>query len=54
MQLNLINDLLDYAKFENGNFVFNQEIFDLAYLIKGHAFQTTNYATMEKKINLIY
>jgi len=34
MLLNLVNDLLDYAKFENGNFVFLDEIFNLADLIK--------------------
>jgi len=29
MFLNLVNDLLDYAKFENGNFEFLNENFDL-------------------------
>ena len=33
MFLNLINDLLDYAKFENGNFEFFNENFDLIKLI---------------------
>ena len=40
MLLNLVNDLLDYAKFENGKFVFLNEKFDLAYLIKENTFQT--------------
>ena len=38
MLLNLINDLLDYAKFENGNFVFLKDLFNLAELIKKNAF----------------
>ena len=38
--LNLVNDLLDYAKFENGKFVFYEEIFDLAGLIKENSFAT--------------
>jgi len=40
MLLNLVNDLLDYAKFENGNFVFLDEIFNLADLIKKQSFAT--------------
>ena len=38
MLLNLVNDLLDYAKFENGKFVFINEKFDLAHLIKENSF----------------
>ena len=38
MLLNLINDLLDFAKFENGKFLFYNEIFDLVNLIKDNAF----------------
>ena len=38
MLLNLVNDLLDYAKFENGKFVFLNEKFDLAHLIKENTF----------------
>ena len=33
MQLTLINDLLDLAKFETMNFRFNIEYFDLCELI---------------------
>jgi hypothetical protein len=40
MLLNLINDLLDYGKFENGKFVFDNEPFNLANLIKKNAFST--------------
>lgn len=40
MLLNLINDLLDYAKFENGKFVFVNEPFNLPNLIKKNAFST--------------
>ncbi len=40
MLLNLVNDLLDYAKFENGNFVFLKEVFNLADLIKKNSFST--------------
>ena len=40
MLLNLVNDLLDYAKFENGNFVFLNEVFNLADLIKKQSFST--------------
>ena len=40
MLLNLINDLLDYAKFENGKFVFDFEPFNLKNLIKKNAFST--------------
>ena len=38
MLLNLVNDLLDYAKFENGNFVFINETFNLGDLIKKNSF----------------
>ena len=43
MLLNLVNDLLDYAKFENGNFVFLKEIFNLADLIKKNSFSTLQF-----------
>ncbi len=39
MLLNLVNDMLDYAKFENGKFVFVNEIFDMGKLFK-NAFGT--------------
>lgn len=29
MLLNLVNDMMDYAKFESGNFEFYNEKFDL-------------------------
>jgi signal transduction histidine kinase len=48
MLLNLINDLLDYAKFENGKFSFYNEIFDLGNLIKDNTFQTISYCALEK------
>ena len=54
MLLNLVNDLLDYAKFENGKFVFVNEIFDLGKLIKHNAFSTINFMAEEKKIQVIY
>ena len=38
--LNLVNDLLDYAKFENGKFVFVNEPFNLPNLIKKNSFST--------------
>ena len=49
MLLNLVNDMLDYAKFENGKFVFVNEIFDLGKLIK-NAFDTFEFVKEEKKI----
>ena len=54
MLLNLVNDLLDYAKFVNGKFVFVNEVFDLSNLIKHHAFSTINFMAEEKKIKVIY
>ena len=43
MLLNLVNDLLDYGKFQNGNFVFLDEVFDLANLIKQNTFQIVQF-----------
>lgn len=43
MLLNLVNDLLDYAKFENGNFIFLDDIFNLADLIKKNSFSTLHF-----------
>ncbi len=54
MLLNLVNDLLDYAKFENGNFVFLKEVFNLADLIKKSSFSTLQFQADEKKIKLKY
>lgn len=54
MLLNLVNDLLDYAKFENGKFVFLNEKFDLSYLIRENTFQTVECQAEEKKISFEY
>ena len=54
MLLNLVNDLLDYAKFENGNFEFLDDIFNLADLIKKNSFSTIHFQAEEKKIKLKY
>ena len=54
MLLNLVNDLLDYAKFENGNFIFLNDIFNLAELIKKNSFSTLQFQAQEKKIKLKY
>ena len=43
MLVNLVNDLLDYAKFENGNFIFLNDIFNLADLIKKNSFSTFSF-----------
>ena len=53
MLLNLVNDMLDYAKFENGKFVFINEIFDMGKLIK-NAFSTVGFIKEEKKIQILY
>lgn len=42
MLLNLINDLLDLAKFETMNFSFNEEYFDLNQVID-QAYETVKY-----------
>jgi signal transduction histidine kinase len=54
MLLNLVNDLLDYAKFENGNFIFLNDIFNLADLIKKNSFSTLHFQAEERKIKLKY
>ena len=54
MLLNLVNDLLDYAKFENGNFVFLNEVFNLADLIKKQSFSTLQFQAQERNIKLKY
>lgn len=35
--------MLDYSKIENGNFVFLDEKFDLAGLVKEKTFQTMSF-----------
>ena len=52
MLLNLVNDLLDYAKFENGNFEFVNDIFNLSDLIKKNCFSTLHFQAEERKIKL--
>lgn len=42
MQLTLINDLLDLAKFETMNFSFNEDYFNLKELIN-QAYDTVKY-----------
>ena len=42
MLLNLINDLLDLAKFETMNFKFNEDYFNLNELIS-NAYDTMKY-----------
>lgn len=42
MLLNLINDLLDLAKFETMNFTFNMEFFDMNKLLN-QAHDTVKY-----------
>ena len=42
MLLTLINDLLDLAKFETLNFMFNEDFFDLKELID-KAYDTVKY-----------
>ena len=54
MLLNLVNDLLDYAKFENGNFEFVNDIFNLSDLIKKNCFSTLHFQAEERKIKLKY
>ena len=51
MQLTLINDLLDLAKFETMNFRFNIEYFDLCELID-QAYQTVKYQANQKHIQI--
>ena len=51
MVLNLINDLLDLAKMQNGKFTLHEEFFDLNKTIK-QAFKTLEFLAKEKKIQL--
>ena len=49
---NLINDLLDLAKFENGKFIFNESYFSLPILVT-KAMSVIKYFADEKDIKLI-
>jgi signal transduction histidine kinase len=50
---NLINDLLDLAKFEAGTFKFHDEYFDFIEVIE-NAFETLRYQADKKEIQLHY
>ena len=49
---NLINDLLDMAKFENGKFILNEKYFNLPVLVT-KALNVIKYFADEKDIKLI-
>ena len=51
MLLNLINDLLDLAKFETMNFTFNEEYFNLKEVID-QAYDTVKYQATLKNISI--
>ena len=50
---NLINDMLDLAKFESGTFKFHNDYFDLIEVIE-QAFETIRYQAEHKEIKLSY
>jgi signal transduction histidine kinase len=50
---NLINDMLDLAKFESGTFKFHNEYFDLIEIIE-QAFETIKYHADKKEITMRY
>jgi signal transduction histidine kinase len=50
---NLINDMLDLAKFEAGTFKFNDEFFDFIEVIE-NAFETIKFQADKKEIQLNY
>lgn len=52
MLLNLVNDLLDYSKSQNGNFEFYNGIFDLPNIIKENVFSTLKFMAEEKNIDI--
>ena len=52
MLLNLINDLLDLAKFETMNFSFNEEYFNLKEVID-QAYDTVKYQAALKNISIL-
>jgi signal transduction histidine kinase len=50
---NLINDMLDLAKFESGTFKFHDNFFDLIEIVE-NAFETIRYQAERKNISLNY
>lgn len=48
---NLINDMLDLAKFESGTFKFHNDYFDLTDIVQ-QAFQTLRHQATKKGIRL--
>jgi signal transduction histidine kinase len=50
---NLINDMLDLAKFEAGTFKFHDEFFDFIEVIE-NAFETIKFQAQKKEIQLNY
>ena len=50
---NLINDMLDLAKFESGTFKFHNDFFDLIEVIE-QAFETIRYQAERKEIKVSY
>jgi len=50
---NLINDLLDLAKFESGTFKFHNDYFDLIEVIE-QAFETIRFQAERKEITISY
>jgi signal transduction histidine kinase len=50
---NLINDLLDLAKFESGTFKFHNAYFDLVEVIE-QAFETIRFQAERKEITISY
>ena len=51
MLLNLINDMMDLAKFENMKFDINYSYIDLENAVE-RSFKNMGYLAVEKKINL--
>ena len=51
MMNNLINDMLDLAKFESGTFKFHNDFFDLTEVVT-QAFETVRHQATKKGINL--
>ena len=50
---NLINDMLDLAKFESGTFKFHNEFFDLIEIVE-QAFEIIKYQAERKEIQVCY
>ena len=51
MQLNLINDLMDLAKMNEGKFQFDNDFFDLNELV-GNALNQVRFSARQNKVNL--